>query len=344
MSNINRKTKTKNRNLKSPDRILLDAALSEKGRQSMTVIQGLEQFSAYLALHCNPFNQSKGKGSNYSQTSVPEHIGALPTRNYGASGFAGGILSVAPGDVTDSVTSVHYTGIMIDVHKMSANNTRDITASASGVFTWTDATRSFPGSSIINIDELVRSIAAGINLRCNVAPGATSSGTIHAYIIAGRDTAPTSLAALKAACVADYHAPVSEGVTGRAPMYPGLDRWHQYDSSSDFGLNIAVIVEWDGAALPVTLEIAHYFQHMSNTDLGPKQINLDDTFVANVLSAVDRGDTNIHGHFFTQVPLFTSGNSFWSKVTSFLRPIIKTVRDISGTINDVAGKADSILG
>lgn len=323
---------------------MLQAILDAKGRESLTVVNGLEQFSACLALHANPFCQSKGRGEKYSQTSTPVDIGAIPVNNLGASGFMGGIVSVAPTDVTDSVTAVHYQGYGMVLHDDINHCTYQLSASASGVFTFAPDYQTFPdtGDFSYSNNYLWRNIAAGINIRCYPAPGATSTGTIHAYVIDKGTSMANTLAVLKQNSIADWHAPVSEGVTIRAPFGRNCTRWNP-ETTTPHKMYLMVIVEWDGAALPLTAEVARYDQHSNGADLGPRQINLDSAFVGNVISAVDYADSNVHGKFISAVPLITSGNSFWSNITSFLKPLVRTVKNVTSTINDLAGKAETFL-
>jgi hypothetical protein len=329
------------------DRQFLKKLVTEEGSNSMLIGQAIEQLSSALVVHTNPFNQKKTKGSRYSSTSPHMDIGAWPLDNLGPSGFGGGQVEVTPSTIIDSVVSTRWTGYWMDCSYQAGAGQNFLTASADGVFTFQDSVTagmsfSFPDTEAIGSDDFLRDIGAGIHLTCYLPPGATTAGTIHAYVITDTPSSNT-LAGFKAASIADYHAPVTEGVTIRAPAVPKSLEFSRQSPRSDFRLGLVVLVQWDNLVHPCTWTVCRYMQHKGQSDIGPRQVNLQEHFVKNVLNAIDYGQSEYSGHLISHIPLIVSGNSFWGDFRTMTKKIIGTVIKVAPVVSEIAATIGSIL-
>jgi hypothetical protein len=328
---------------------LLGALNSPAGTEAIEAFDTTKQLSAYLALHTNPFNQTRGLDSPYSSKRKPVDIGAPPSRNVGPSRFVGGVYrysgGAAIGTVDDSTTTQTITAWVMKTDSTMGHGEFFLDASASGHMSFTKYVHTFPNSeNIVSHDGVNlkpwRNVAAGINVKQFQNPGSVSGGILSAFVINEHlDLSDVTLADLRQVSLASWEQPVSAGVTMRAPItYNSL----LFDSHHDDGPWLVFVIEWDAGYLPHVLEFARYDQMNDSMQPTPAQHNMDTTTFSDIMQSIDYAEgTNIFG--LPSIPLIVTGNSFWSTARKYLGRILTNIRKNPTIIGSLIGVAEAFL-
>jgi hypothetical protein len=304
------------------------------GRETAEAFNTAEQLADYLSIHNNPLGQTKQSGSNYSVKEVSQNIGVPPVHNIIPTSIKGGLARVNVPNVTDTVTGLHYSGLLLKTTNVLNNDLWSLTAPASGSIKFSTAVENYyPDSNEVLTEPFGgqkrwRNIAAGINLKCFAPPGATSTGVLHAYVILhDPDLSLTgsshSLSQITNLSYAQWETPVTAGCTIRAPFSAEMLEFAQTHSRSPV---LLYIIEWTGTPLTTIVDVARYDQYEDLHDIVGGLHNMSTGDFFNIMQNNDFGAQNYNPYGMPRIPLIVSGNSFWSKSADILKQVIRAVK------------------